>query len=237
MRAGAPDSQAQAPPIAPAWHTVALVTLIVLVAIAGTVLHTARPAMPANEALAASGRIVRIYIPMLLVQWGLAFYVSRVGRAENAAPALLGRGLNGSGRALRDVLAACALAVLIEACEWTFFVIAGPTAKSTRALLPTGFTEHAIWAVIAASTAFSEELVYRGYLRAQFAAFTGSGVLAAVIQALLFGLAHLEQGPAVALRFTVYAVLFALLASLRRSLWPGIICHGAIDLLSGFLRP
>jgi hypothetical protein len=80
-----------------------------------------------------------------------------------------------------------------------------------------------------------EEVVYRGYLQTQLAAFTGRAGLAVVLQAALFGMAHGEQGLAVVVRFTLYGVVFGALARWRRSLLPGIAAHIGIDLASGLL--
>jgi membrane protease YdiL (CAAX protease family) len=227
-----PEDGEIAPPIAPAWHTGALVALIVLVAVTGTLIGGATP--PGGAPL-PGGRIVSVYLPMLLVQWGLAVYVCRVGRPRNVARALLGRSWDSPRRAISDILAACALAAVIELGEWACVLVLGAPAHP-RSLAPAGIAEQLVWIAVAGSTALSEELVYRGYLRTQFTAFTRSATAGVVIQALLFGMAHLDQGPAVVPRFAVYAILFALLASSRQSLWAGIICHGAIDLLSGFVR-
>src|SRR5262249_51346613 len=43
---------------------------------------------------------------------------------------------------------------------------------------------------LAATCGFCEELVFRGYLTQQFSAWTGSRVLAVVLQGVVFGLAH-----------------------------------------------
>jgi membrane protease YdiL (CAAX protease family) len=101
------------------------------------------------------------------------------------------------------------------------------------ALLPVSAREWAIYGFVAVSAGFCEELVYRGYLLVQLGAFTGSIGLGCVLQAALFGLAHAEQGAAVALRFALYAGLLGGLAVWRRSLIPGIVAHVALDLAAG----
>ena len=61
-----PDAQV---PLAPAWHTIALVGLILAVAVTGTLLErgaTPAPAPPAH-------RIATVYLPVAFVQVGL-FY-------------------------------------------------------------------------------------------------------------------------------------------------------------------
>jgi uncharacterized protein len=150
---------------------------------------------------------------------------------------LLGRRWRTAGRAFTDL--ACALA--------GFFVIMGVEFASARlfvvgrnaaiaALLPSTGAERLTWIAVAVSVGFCEEVVYRGYLQTQLGAFTRSRVLGVVLQALLFGLAHLEQGPAAAARIAGYGLLFGALAQFRRSLLPGIACHVAVDLAAVFLR-
>jgi membrane protease YdiL (CAAX protease family) len=78
--------------------------------------------------------------------------------------------------------------------------------------------------------------VYRGYLRVQLGAFTGRPSLGVLLQALLFGIAHLEQGAANAARLGIYGIGLGAVARWRRSLLPVIVCHVAIDVLSGLVR-
>ena len=75
---------------APAWHTAALIALIIGVAIVGSVL-TAIGATASVPQPAAS-RVTAVYAPMLAVQWGLTFYVCRIGRAPGVLSELMGKG-------------------------------------------------------------------------------------------------------------------------------------------------
>jgi membrane protease YdiL (CAAX protease family) len=103
------------------------------------------------------------------------------------------------------------------------------------AILPHTGAERIAWVVVAASVGFCEEVVYRGYLQTQLAGWTGNVAAAIVAQAALFGLAHGEQGAAVAARFALYGVGFGVLARWRGSLAPGIVCHIGVDLAGGLL--
>ena len=68
------------------------------------------------------------------------------------------------------------------------------------------------------TAAFGEDVLFRGFLQSRLRAWLGAtrhaGLLAAVLQALLFGLA------------------FGLCRLRLRSLWPLVIAHGLIDTLS-----
>ncbi|HVY46628.1 MAG TPA: CPBP family intramembrane glutamic endopeptidase, partial [Minicystis sp.] len=107
-------------------------------------------------------------------------------------------------------------------------------AEAVRAMLPRSGVEHAAWALVAVSVGVGEELVYRGYLMRQFAAWTGRAGAGLVLQAALFGVAHLEQGPGAAVRVGILGALLGLIALGRGSLVPAILAHVAIDLAAGF---
>ncbi len=93
-----------------------------------------------------------------------------------------------------------------------------------------------MWAAVAVSVGFCEEVVFRGYLQRQFEGFWGKPWLAVGLQALLFGVAHGEQGASAVARAALYGVGFGALARWRRSLLPGVLCHAWTDLASGLLR-
>ena len=81
-----------------------------------------------------------------------------------------------------------------------------------------------------------EELVFRGYLRIQLGAFTGRAWLAILIQAMIFGLAHAQQGAASATRIAIYGLALGVVAHSRRSVVPCILAHVATDLVSGLVH-
>jgi membrane protease YdiL (CAAX protease family) len=221
--------------IAPPWHTAALVALVLAVAAAGAFLHIAPHARPTTHAppfLAAVG-------PLVVVELGLAAYVCR-GRVANLAE-LVGATWHSLRRARGDLALAAVVFATIELGEAALAPRApvAPTAPSAYArdaalaILPRTPGEALLWIGVAAIVAFSEELVYRGYLQTQFTAWTRRAGLATVLQAALFGSAHLEQGAPAAARFAGYAVILGILARTRGSLVPGMLGHFAVDATSG----
>ena len=227
--------------LAPRWHTAMLVALMLAVAISGTLLlghgTAAAPvaALPGTAAAPLGSRVLSQYLPILIVNWGLVLYVSCLFRTRNALPDLLGAGWRSSGRAAVDLalaLAACLLIQLLHVLYVRHFGVGRSAAVS--ALLPSTGAERLIWVLVAVSVGFCEEVVFRGYLQTQLAAFTGSASVGLALQALLFGIAHAEQGWPMALCIAGYGVVFGVLARVRGSLWPGIVSHIVIDLLSGF---
>ena len=201
--------------VAPFWHTAALVVLVVAVALVGTLAKT-------NEAPAS--RISAVYVPAIFVQLGLVYYVTRAFRPRSVLRELVGRARVG------DLAVAIALAAFVIASELVF------AQPSTRALaiLPRTVPERVMWIAVAASVGFAEELVYRGYFITQLRVFTGSVVVAVVLQAILFANAHANQGAFAMFRFGIYAAVFGAVAVWRRSLVPTILCHVGIDMIGAF---
>ena len=221
--------------LAPVWHTALLIALIVAVAVAGTWMSHRGTAVARPPAEGWS-RITMVYLPMIVVEWGLVFYVCRVARSRNALPGLIGRRWTTPRRVLVDLAVAAAAFVLIEATEVLCARYFGMRQSvAVRLILPAAGTERLAWALVAVSAGFCEEVVYRGYLQRQLAALTRSGVTATVLQAVLFGMAHGEQGVAAATRMALYGFALGALATRRGTLLPGIICHTGIDLASGLL--
>jgi uncharacterized protein len=225
--------------LAPRWHTAALVALLLAVALTGTLLqrYGAPTATARVSASPAGSRISSQYLPILIVNWALVLYSCRVFREHNELPALLGERWHSVRRASGDLaLALGGLVVILgsELISVKLFTVGRNAAISS--LLPSTEAERLIWLLVAISVGFCEEVVYRGYLQAQLAAFTGRWSLGIILQAVLFGLAHLEQGAGAALRIGLYGLLFGVLTRSRRSLLPSIVCHISIDLLSGLVR-
>jgi membrane protease YdiL (CAAX protease family) len=86
------------------------------------------------------------------------------------------------------------------------------------------------------NTVLGEELLFRGFLQGRLEALLGArrgaGFLAALLQALAFGLAHAYQGPTGILVTGCLGLLFGLLYLRTKSLWPLVVAHGLIDTVS-----
>jgi uncharacterized protein len=217
--------------LAPGWHTALLVFVIVSVAVVGTLsVHFGTQRAPVT----GQGRIVRYYLPMIAVQWLMIAYVTRVGKPRRSLRGLIGRRWNDPARAVIDLASAFVLAAAIIAAEFSFDLLCSPgRSVSLEAFLPSGPTETIVWGFVAVSAGFCEEVVYRGYLQTQLTAFAGYRTVGAFAQAVLFGIAHGEQGALVASRFAFYGLILGALCRSRQSLVPAILCHVSLDLLGG----
>lgn len=230
---GACEVRARHPDPVPAWHPIALVALMLSAAIVGLVsLRNGE-----NGATLHGSRIFEAYLPMLVASWGLFLYVCRVGRARGAFVELAGITGYSARRALGDVFLALlvAAALVLGEVGWQLAFGAARSAH-VEALLPVTRAERAVWCVVALSAALTEEVVYRGYLRLELSRLAGGPLFGGVGQAVLFALAHGEQGSGAMLRCFVAAIGLALLAELRGSLVPGILGHAAVDLVAGLAR-
>ena len=100
-------------------------------------------------------------------------------------------------------------------------------------LIPGTTFELAVWFCLSTTAGICEEIIFRGYLQLQFAAFTGSTLAGVLLSAAVFGAAHgYEGGPRMWL-IGVYGLMFGLLAWWRKSLRPGMIAHAWHDAISG----
>jgi hypothetical protein len=108
------------------------------------------------------------------------------------------------------------------------------TDRTLASITPkTGF-ELLVWIALSATGGFCEELIFRGYLAAQFSAWTGSRFVAIFLQGVVFGLAH-GYYYKVMVVVMVQGWLLGLFAQWRKSLRPGMLAHGLQDVLGGVL--
>jgi uncharacterized protein len=110
-----------------------------------------------------------------------------------------------------------------------------PPDLSTFASIEGQPAQYLFWlAMVWSSAAIGEELLFRGFIWSRMERLIGGGrpapVPTLVIQALLFGAAHLYQGPTGMLVTTgVGLVMGVVYLSGRRNLIPCILLHGLID--------
>lgn len=86
------------------------------------------------------------------------------------------------------------------------------------------------------TAAVGEEILFRGFLQSRLQALLAArphaGLLAAVAQAVLFGLGHAYQGPTGILVSGAIGLVFGLLMLRFRTVWPLVVAHGLIDTVS-----
>jgi len=102
-----------------------------------------------------------------------------------------------------------------------------------RALIPRTGREKALFVVLSLAAGFGEEVVYRGYLLAVLAPLFQSAWVAALVSSMAFSVLHAYQGPVGMVRSGTLGFLFAVALLLHGSLWPLVVVHTGVDLVSG----
>lgn len=221
--------------IAPAWHTILFVTVVLVFA--------ALSAHSQHTMVARHGRIV-LYVTTILWEWLLVGYILWGARRHGVGlRELVGGRWRSPEDALIDVAiaigfwvaAALILAGLSFALGLTHVDQLQQAKKQLGELLPRTRTEVELWLALSATAGFCEEVMFRGYLQKQFTAVMGSAGMGLVLQAIVFGIAHAYQGGRRIVLIGCFGAMFGGLALWRKSLRPGMITHTLQDSLSGLL--
>jgi|SRR5208282_756863 len=215
--------------VAPLWHTLGL--LLILLAISWGLLHmkTLEPAAGQQH----RGNVI-LYLLVILSEWVLSFYIWLGGLIPNATRVreLVGGRWSSAKDVLRDIGWAAALWIVVTGVAVLANYVLRPKIESLAFLNPRGAAEAALWVMMSISAGFCEELVYRGYLQKQSLALTGNVALAVVAQAVLFGVGHWYQGVKMVIVITVLGVLFGIFAHWRKSLRPCMMAHAWGDIVN-----
>jgi membrane protease YdiL (CAAX protease family) len=222
--------------IAPLWHTVLVIALLIAISVWGGTLQ--RHGQPGGAIVEQRPRVLPLYLSLMIAEWGLVRFVWAGGlrRTGTRLRDLIGGEWRGWKPVTRDTLLAIAFWVIVSAASVMLKSVLSPgNAKSIGVLLPRGLLESATWVALSLTAGFCEEIVFRGYLQTQFFAITGSRGVAVVLQAALFGIGHAYQGTRAVVIIFVYGLLYGALALWRRSLRPGMLAHALTDIASGLL--
>lgn len=187
----------------------------------------------------APGRhaILSYYLPGIVYEWGLLFFVWRGARRRLPRLRDWIGGRWGNGRQVfRDLLIAILFWVVWYAVLKLVQFMLGPSHGTlVQAMFPQGPAEAVVWILLCISSGFCEELIFRGSLLRQFAAWTGSFAAGVLIQAGLFGLAHPSLGMKQMIVISVSGLMMGCLTIWRRSLRPGIVMHAWADIFGGLI--
>jgi uncharacterized protein len=231
--AGPPALQARPKLVAPLWHTLGLLLLLLLISLGGFRMQSWSPA-DGNSGKQHAGNAI-LYLSVIVSEWALFYYVWRGGLRRGATPLrhLIGGRWSNTKDVVLDIAVAAGFWIVWTAVAIFMNFVVGPgEAKSLGFLNPQGAVEITLWVMMSLTAGFCEELVFRGYLQAQFLGLTGHAAFAVPAQAVVFGISHIYQGIKKVIVITVLGVLFGLLAQWRKSLRPGMISHAWSDILN-----
>jgi CAAX protease family protein len=220
--------------LAPLWHTVVLVLILMVLAWGGARLQ--HRAGPAPGIVQQHSGIVPLYISLIISEWALVYFVWAAGLRRSGTPLLdvIGGRWSNWKMVVLDLAIALPFWIVWEATGRLAHRLLGPDqAKSLDVVLPVGVLEIVLWVAVSISAGLCEEVVFRGYLQKQFYALTGSIVLAVLFQGIVFGIGHSYQGLKQVVVITILGVLYGVLAAWRKNLRPGMIAHAFSDIVGG----
>jgi hypothetical protein len=216
-------------PSFPAWHAAVLLGMIAVLVALSIV----------RQGAANSGTSHRLtgYLVVAAFEWAMAGWIIAGCRIQGESIyGLLGDYTARWRTVLRDIGLAVGFLVAANLLLGVLRQLFASTPnEGIKNLLPHTSMENAAFLGLTVTAAFCEELIYRGYLQRQFAAWTGSLSIGVALQGIVFGASHAYQGLGMVLVISVYGCLFGLLAIWRKSLRPGMIAHLLQDGVGGLL--
>ncbi|MGO9125700.1 MAG: type II CAAX prenyl endopeptidase Rce1 family protein [Terriglobales bacterium] len=222
-------------PIAPVWHTLVLLAVFAALTIFGWLaqrsarIHAPNPAPPSH--------LLPLQIQAIIFEWATVAWVwFGVHRKGIRVRELVGGRWPNAKFVMVDVLLGGGLWALWIGISWMENSLLGHNPGPDAIPYPVGLLESILAVGVAVSAGVCEEIVFRGYLQRQFRALTGSAAIAVLLQAAVFGVAHVYQGVRLASMVVLYGMLFGVLALWRRSLRPGIIAHTWSDIAARLLH-
>jgi membrane protease YdiL (CAAX protease family) len=102
-------------------------------------------------------------------------------------------------------------------------------------LLPRTLPERVVFAFLSLSAGVGEEVAFRGFAIPGLVLLMGSEWEAALISSLAFGVLHGYQGWLGVVRTGAMGFVLASSFVLSGSLWPAIVAHAVLDLVSGLI--
>lgn len=173
---------------------------------------------------------VPAYVSSIISLWTLATATALAGWAGGLTPAELHLAATGAASIVLPTLVVTAAGVTVLFA----FRAAGVRETDTlRELLPVTRTERLLFVAVSVTAGVCEEFIFRGFLLTVLTQSTGSAAVAVMVSSGAFGVLHAYQHPAGAMRAALLGALLAVSVIATGSLYPAILAHILIDLLSG----
>jgi membrane protease YdiL (CAAX protease family) len=220
-------------PVAPWWHTLLFIALLLGTSFAGAVTTRALKGHETHRVLNYSLTIAWEWLLAAFVWWGL-----RLRRVSLRS--VLGTRRPGAANWLADAIIAllfwlCAMLALglVALLLKPLHVDANSVRTIVSRLGPATPAQMAAWLGMSLTAGVVEEFLFRGYLQRQFASWSRRLWVGILASALLFGIGHGYEGLAGMLLISAYGAMFSGLAVQRRSLRAGMMAHAWHDAVSG----
>lgn len=113
----------------------------------------------------------------------------------------------------------------------------GTMGKIATLLMPQNTIERLAFVGLVVTVALCEEILYRGFVLTAFEQATGYAAVGLLASAVLFGIAHLYQGPRGIRTTMLVGVVFAAVTLWTGSLAPAMAAHLVADLVVGLAAP
>jgi uncharacterized protein len=224
-------------PIAPIWHTVLIVVIILGFSYMGST-RTGSTLQGGTRILLYGGTFFfELILFMLIWIW--------IRRAGFSMRELIG----GRWKSVESFLIDVAVAI-------GFFIVAAiflvgvrialgtldihnlnkqlaDTKRTLGPLIPHTPLEAGLFVGLSVAAGLFEEIIFRGYLQRQIGALAGNAFLGILGSAMIFGLGHGYQGGRMMIVIGIYGALFGVLAHFWKSLRPGMMAHAFQDAYAG----
>ena len=172
----------------------------------------------------------RLYVSTMAGLWVLTFAVAFLASESGFNPRLMGVIELPLGQfALWTIISLIAVSALVIAFK-AFGIRETPLLEY---LVPQTALEKISYVGVSLTAGLCEEFIFRGFLIGALRAATGSLVIAALVSAVTFGIAHAHQNAAGALRAGLLALVLTIPLVMTGSLYPGIAAHAIVDLAGG----
>lgn len=224
--------------IAPLWHTVLIVAILLTFSFLGAAPQKQAAPGPYSRIVVYSGTFLfELIIVVLIWFWirrsGLSMRDLIGGRWPTVESFLLDLAL-----AIGFLIAANAVLIGVRIALGTLDLHhpdkqLEDTKRMLGHLIPRSKVEAGLFVVLSVGAGLFEEIIFRGYLQRQFHALARNAYIGILASAAIFGLSHAYQGGRMMIVIAVYGAMFGLLAYLRKTLRPGMMAHAIQDAGAG----
>lgn len=226
--------------VAPMWHTVSLLLVLLLMSYAG--------AKSSHPVATNQGRIPQ-YLLQMAWEW-IAFGYALWGFKLSGVKLrdIVGERWKTVEDALLDVALAFGfwvVALLTLSATGYALGLAGQThdvakklddvRKQIGFLAPQTNREMYVFFLVSATAGFVEEILFRGYFQRQFASLTKSVWIGAAGASLVFGLAHGYEGLQRMFLIALFGMMFSALVIFKKNLRTAMMAHAMHDAFTGVL--